>query len=79
MSRAGWVILDTTGKLHVPPRLWAWCCSCASFEIDIAAPITERGADCEIIGMAPVRCPRCHSGFKTGKKELCCGRRLHCF
>ena len=63
MSRAGWVILDTIGKLHAYHHdLCGWCCNCASlFEINIAALITERGADCEIIGMAPVPCPRCGS------------------
>ena len=33
-------------------------CDC-SFDIDLPALGHERGTDCEIVGIAPVRCPRC--------------------
>jgi hypothetical protein len=33
----------------------------ASFDIDMAALVAERGADCPIVGMAPVPCPYCGS------------------
>ena len=33
----------------------------ASFDIDMAALVAERGADTPLVRMAAVRCPRCGS------------------
>jgi hypothetical protein len=33
----------------------------SNFDIDLAALIAERGADCFVIRMVPVPCPRCGS------------------
>ncbi len=33
----------------------------ASFEIDMATLVAERGANCDVLGLALVPCPRCGS------------------
>jgi hypothetical protein len=71
------VALDTLGRLHAGGYgLFGCCTDCAQlyrmadpperrvpshFEIDIAALMAERGADCSVVRMAPVSCPRCGS------------------
>ena len=65
----------TLGKLRAHGYgLFGWCPACharhrrgaapgenppASFDIDMATLIAERGADCAVVGLAPVACPRC--------------------
>jgi hypothetical protein len=71
------IALDTLGRLHARGYgLFGACADCAqlyrmadlperripsNFDIDLAALIAERGADCSVIRMAPVPCPRCGS------------------
>ena len=64
------------GQYRYRYRLFGWCQWCSSnydprmpaerrqpatFDIDVAAPIAERGADHPVVGMAPVPCPYCGS------------------
>jgi hypothetical protein len=71
------IALDTLGRLHARGYgLFGSCADCAqlyrmadpperripsNFDVDIATLIAERGADCSVIRMAPVPCPRCGS------------------
>jgi hypothetical protein len=69
------IALDTLGKLHAYGyRLFGWCRDCQNkydrrrrdnplthFDIDVAALAAERGADCAVVGLAPIACPRCAS------------------
>ncbi len=71
------IILDTLSKLHANRHtLFGWCRPCASryrmavrpednppasFDIDVAALIAQRGPDAPVVRMPPVACPRCGS------------------
>jgi len=71
------IALDTLGKLHARHYgLFGCCTDCAQlyrmadpperrvsshFDIDMGELIAERGANCSVIRMAPVPCPRCGS------------------
>ena len=69
------IVLDTLGKLHAYGyRLFGWCRDCQNkydrrrrdnppthFDIDVAALTAECGADCAVVGLAPVACPGCGS------------------
>jgi len=72
--------LDTLGRLYATGHgLFGFCTDCAklyrmadppercvpsNFDVDLAKLIEERGADCSVIHMAPVACPRC-GGLRT--------------
>ena len=68
-----WIALDTLGTLQVYGfRIFGWCRDCGGkhdrrcidpthFDIDVAALAAERGADCAVVGLAPVACPQCGS------------------
>jgi hypothetical protein len=69
--------LDTLGPLYATGHgLFGSCTDCAklyrmdappeqrissNFDIDLAKLVAERGADCSIIRMEPVSCPKCGS------------------
>jgi hypothetical protein len=77
MPRMHTIILDTLGKLYAHGHsLVGWCLDCAgryrpampageqlrsSFDIDMPALISERGADAAVVGLRPPPCPRCGS------------------
>jgi hypothetical protein len=72
---SGFVVLDTLGRLKEHDhRLIGHCMACArlyrrdrrdnpssSFAIDLTALIAERGPDCRVVGLRPVRCVYCGS------------------
>jgi DNA-directed RNA polymerase subunit RPC12/RpoP len=54
---------DTLGELADHEfRLLVWCARCwKNFDIDLGVLSAERGRKLQIVGLAPVSCPRCHS------------------
>jgi hypothetical protein len=65
------VPLDTLGKLaDRRHRLLGYCLICRkSFDVALDLLIRARGRDCEIVGMKPLKCPRCQ-GFHTEVRIL---------
>ncbi len=71
------IITNTVGNLQANRHtLFGWCRRCASryrmaarpeenppasFAIDVAALIAQRGPDAPVVRMAPVPCPHCGS------------------
>jgi hypothetical protein len=85
MSMQQAIVLDTLGKLDAYGfRLFGCCHDCGSkydrrrrenppthFDIDVAALAAERGADCAVVGLAPVVCPRAD---REARRRGCCLR-----
>jgi hypothetical protein len=62
--------LDTLGKLRAHGHgVCGYCRDCRCiFAVSNAELIAERGAECRVVGMAPLTCPGCggkHTTFST--------------
>jgi hypothetical protein len=77
IPETSYIVIATLGQLRAHQHgLFGYCNDCGDkygmdvpaerrrgglFDIDLDALIAERGADCRIVGLPPVPCPRCGS------------------